>query len=203
MQWSVLEVHHIERAADGGTDEPENILIICANCHRIAHFMFPQRGAGCPAPSRSQLLDALRDPVGSLMHRKKAAVEALRGSHMPEPPSPKQFLPQPAEPLPPPRGASRWRDEQRERDRQRVLAYRANLKAENERLRAEKEQLRAQMREDALTKARIRTLQQQAANARAEAQHIRQKEREFWAYAKNLRKGPSHAVSVPIRDRLA
>lgn len=33
-----LEVHHIERLADDGPDDPRNVAAICPNCHREAHF---------------------------------------------------------------------------------------------------------------------------------------------------------------------
>ena len=33
-----LEVHHIHRLADDGIDEPKNIVALCPNCHRRAHY---------------------------------------------------------------------------------------------------------------------------------------------------------------------
>ncbi len=33
-----LEVHHLYRRADGGADDPENVLAICPNCHRRVHY---------------------------------------------------------------------------------------------------------------------------------------------------------------------
>jgi len=33
-----LEVHHIERLADGGEDTVENAQAVCPNCHRELHF---------------------------------------------------------------------------------------------------------------------------------------------------------------------
>ena len=33
-----LEIHHIHRLADAGPDNPENVVALCANCHRRAHF---------------------------------------------------------------------------------------------------------------------------------------------------------------------
>lgn len=32
-----LEVHHIKHVADGGTDEPENLITLCAECHLKRH----------------------------------------------------------------------------------------------------------------------------------------------------------------------
>ncbi|HEA50775.1 hypothetical protein LCGC14_0601300 [marine sediment metagenome] len=33
-----LECHHLYRVADGGPDHPENVVAICPNCHRRAHY---------------------------------------------------------------------------------------------------------------------------------------------------------------------
>lgn len=33
-----LEVHHIHRVSDGGPDHPENVVGVCPNCHRRAHY---------------------------------------------------------------------------------------------------------------------------------------------------------------------
>lgn len=33
-----LEAHHIDRLSDDGPDEPRNVIALCANCHRRAHF---------------------------------------------------------------------------------------------------------------------------------------------------------------------
>ncbi len=33
-----LEVHHMERIADGGPDHPENVAALCPNCHKRVHF---------------------------------------------------------------------------------------------------------------------------------------------------------------------
>jgi 5-methylcytosine-specific restriction protein A len=32
-----LEVHHLHRRSDGGTDDPENVIALCPNCHRRRH----------------------------------------------------------------------------------------------------------------------------------------------------------------------
>ena len=34
-----IEVHHLKRLADGGSDIPENAVALCANCHRKLHYM--------------------------------------------------------------------------------------------------------------------------------------------------------------------
>ena len=33
-----LECHHVHRMADGGPDHPENVVGLCPNCHRRAHY---------------------------------------------------------------------------------------------------------------------------------------------------------------------
>ncbi len=33
-----LECHHVHRLADGGPDDPKNVVALCPNCHRQAHY---------------------------------------------------------------------------------------------------------------------------------------------------------------------
>lgn len=33
-----LEVHHLQRLCDGGPDHPKNVIALCPNCHRRAHY---------------------------------------------------------------------------------------------------------------------------------------------------------------------
>ncbi|MCG9782665.1 HNH endonuclease [Vibrio brasiliensis] len=33
-----LEAHHVHRRADGGPDHPANVIAVCPNCHREAHY---------------------------------------------------------------------------------------------------------------------------------------------------------------------
>lgn len=33
-----LEVHHIDRLADGGPDHPDRVAAVCPNCHRRCHY---------------------------------------------------------------------------------------------------------------------------------------------------------------------
>ncbi|MCG8472271.1 MAG: HNH endonuclease [Desulfobacterales bacterium] len=33
-----LECHHLHRVSDGGPDHPENVIALCPNCHRKAHY---------------------------------------------------------------------------------------------------------------------------------------------------------------------
>ena len=33
----VLHVHHLRPREYGGGDEPENLIVLCPNCHAVAH----------------------------------------------------------------------------------------------------------------------------------------------------------------------
>ncbi|WP_373689371.1 HNH endonuclease [Rhizobium leguminosarum] len=33
-----IECHHVHRLSDGGPDSPRNVIGVCPNCHRRAHF---------------------------------------------------------------------------------------------------------------------------------------------------------------------
>lgn len=35
----VLEGHHIIEYADGGSDQRDNVLVLCTACHKLAHWM--------------------------------------------------------------------------------------------------------------------------------------------------------------------
>ena len=32
-----LDIHHIIPIEDGGTDDPENLILLCSNCHHLFH----------------------------------------------------------------------------------------------------------------------------------------------------------------------
>jgi hypothetical protein len=34
-----LEMHHVVRVSDGGTDDDDNLVILCANCHSVADHL--------------------------------------------------------------------------------------------------------------------------------------------------------------------
>lgn len=196
MQWSIVEVHHICRVADGGTDDPDNIVFICANCHRIAHFMFPQRGRLRLPPTRAQLLEALCDPVGYLEQQKRAVTEALRAAQAAE--------------------QDREREQKAAEGRriaQQLIASQQRQRETREharRLRQEEQKRKKELAQERLHSQQLleavrlrQRQQQQAAKAEADAMRVRQKERDFWNYAKALRYSETDAVFVPIRDRLA
>lgn len=33
----ILQIHHIEPVSTGGSDNPDNLLILCPNCHKTIH----------------------------------------------------------------------------------------------------------------------------------------------------------------------
>jgi len=33
-----LEIHHVKRLSDDGSDTPENAVALCPNCHRALHY---------------------------------------------------------------------------------------------------------------------------------------------------------------------
>ena len=35
----ILQIHHIEPVSTGGTDDVDNLLILCPNCHKIIHAL--------------------------------------------------------------------------------------------------------------------------------------------------------------------
>lgn len=35
----ILELHHVVPVASGGVDEPDNLVLLCPNCHRIADIL--------------------------------------------------------------------------------------------------------------------------------------------------------------------
>jgi hypothetical protein len=34
---SILEIHHVQPLAEGGEDSADNVVLLCPNCHRVAH----------------------------------------------------------------------------------------------------------------------------------------------------------------------
>lgn len=42
---SLIHAHHILPVVEGGTDEDKNIVLLCPNCHAIAHWRYRKAGA--------------------------------------------------------------------------------------------------------------------------------------------------------------
>ena len=43
---AILEIHHIVEQCNGGTDDPENLEILCPNCHALHHYNLNIRKVG-------------------------------------------------------------------------------------------------------------------------------------------------------------
>jgi 5-methylcytosine-specific restriction protein A len=52
-----LEVHHITRLADDGPDEPQNVIALCPNCHREAHYSTEKETIRYKMISKAQALE--------------------------------------------------------------------------------------------------------------------------------------------------
>jgi 5-methylcytosine-specific restriction endonuclease McrA len=78
---AIMEAHHIQRVADGGTHSEDNLIVLCANCHRIAHALFPCVGAYRPVPSREELIEALADPAGFINRQRAKARTIIEDIH--------------------------------------------------------------------------------------------------------------------------
>jgi 5-methylcytosine-specific restriction endonuclease McrA len=51
-----INVHHITPTTAGGSDQPENLIPLCPNCHALAHAIFGRSAA----PGRAELVAAIR-----------------------------------------------------------------------------------------------------------------------------------------------
>ena len=40
----VLEIHHKLPRQFGGTDSPDNLIVLCPNCHAITHLVLRKQG---------------------------------------------------------------------------------------------------------------------------------------------------------------
>ena len=49
-----LEVHHLKRLADSGSDTIENAIAVCPNCHRELHY----------GENRTEILDSIYEKIG-------------------------------------------------------------------------------------------------------------------------------------------
>lgn len=51
-----LEVHHVKRLADSGSDNPENAVAVCPNCHKAMHY----------SESREAIIESLYERIPRL-----------------------------------------------------------------------------------------------------------------------------------------
>ena len=54
-----LDIHHVRPVKRGGGDEVDNLVLLCPNCHRIAHKFFHCGSVGQIVLSKKALLDEL------------------------------------------------------------------------------------------------------------------------------------------------
>ena len=57
-----LEMHHIVPVSAGGTDDLDNLIAICANCHRLAHRIWRLQKVW---ESRAAIIAQLREALGN------------------------------------------------------------------------------------------------------------------------------------------
>lgn len=61
----VMHMHHVIPVADGGNNVHTNLVVICPNCHAIAHALIDRFGRNAPQ-DRDELLAALKgDPLAT------------------------------------------------------------------------------------------------------------------------------------------
>lgn len=63
--WRCLNVHHVIARAKGGNDEPSNLVVLCPNCHAMAHAV----SRGGVITTREALIAALNVLTGQPTQR--------------------------------------------------------------------------------------------------------------------------------------
>lgn len=43
QDWRLLDLHHVRRISNGGKSEPDNLVVLCPTCHRIADRLTPEQ----------------------------------------------------------------------------------------------------------------------------------------------------------------
>lgn len=81
--WGLLHLHHVVPVAAGGSDEADNLTLLCPNHHAIAHRITRHRYGDLSGPrTRGALLRSMRqleaDPAGWL-EAKEARSAAVAG----------------------------------------------------------------------------------------------------------------------------
>lgn len=80
----LLEIHHIQPRAAGGHDTTSNLALLCLNCHKVAHRLFPLRKKVYQGPlGRGDFLAEMRlfwaDPDHWWRHRRDRARASVVG----------------------------------------------------------------------------------------------------------------------------
>ena len=55
-----LDIHHVKPVCKGGSDDISNLLLLCPNCHRVAHKFFHSSMRGMPDMDKQKLVEELR-----------------------------------------------------------------------------------------------------------------------------------------------
>lgn len=58
-QLFLLHAHHIISVSRGGSDNPENLVLLCANCHAIADYLGGRNAVPDPIRTREELMGHL------------------------------------------------------------------------------------------------------------------------------------------------
>lgn len=83
--WRALDLHHVIQKSKGGTDDHSNLLLLCPNHHRLAHFLSRRirTGGQVGLKDRSELLQLLcdidKDPGRVMLMATKRVSIALEG----------------------------------------------------------------------------------------------------------------------------
>ena len=61
FEWRLLHHHHVVPLRAGGGDTPENSVVLCPNCHAVAHWLGTTKGGTYVGPSTpDELLSEIR-----------------------------------------------------------------------------------------------------------------------------------------------
>jgi len=62
----VMEVHHVHPVTFGGTSSGFNLVVICPNCHELAHAIWPTRAQTYEGPrERNQFIRVMRQVISN------------------------------------------------------------------------------------------------------------------------------------------
>lgn len=62
---TLIHAHHIVPVHNGGLDQQSNLVLLCPNCHAIAHWRYREKGIPQDSGEFFALMDALYLPVAN------------------------------------------------------------------------------------------------------------------------------------------